>query len=455
MKAIILLSHLLPQSLQQKRGCYKKVYNFYKSAQFWSKEKIELWQLNRLKKIITYAYENISGYRQLYEESGIHPNDITELKDIKYIPFVDKALLRDNSSEFIPSQINKKKLYHLTTGGSTGIPFGFYVDKKNGSAEYGFMYNAWETIGWTLNDTGIILRGGFVGNENHFFEKAGFHRYNLSSYYLTERNYNNYKNFLLKLKPSFLHAYPSSATELANFVIKFNDIGEITFKHIFLGSENLYDWQKDIIKSAFPSAKIMCWYGHTERAIWAPWCEQEEKYHINPFYGFTEIIGKNDQEVKQGEIGELVGTSFWMFGTPFIRYRTMDFAYKGKYGCEKCGRNFQLIDQIDGRLSEIIISKTGRRISMTAINMHDETFDEIEQFRFIQFEPGLIQLSIVPKQNFTPDHKIKIEKSIQNKLGNDFELKINIVDKIPRSKSGKYSFLEQHLNIERSDRLIY
>ena len=78
------------------------------------KKKIELWH-NRLKKIIAYAYENISGYRQLYEESGIHPNDITELKDIKYIPFVDKTLKRHPSN--LLTQINKKKLYYVTTGG--------------------------------------------------------------------------------------------------------------------------------------------------------------------------------------------------------------------------------------------------------------------------------------------------------------------------------------------------
>mgnify|MGYP001172095996 CR=1 FL=1 len=56
------------------------MHRFYNNAQWWSKEMIEEWQLIKLKEIITYAYNNVYGYHQLYKEFGIVPKDIKRLK---------------------------------------------------------------------------------------------------------------------------------------------------------------------------------------------------------------------------------------------------------------------------------------------------------------------------------------------------------------------------------------
>lgn len=444
----------LPPSVRQPDG-YGKMHKFYRDAQWWPEQEIEQWQVENLKKIVTEAYAHVPGYYQLYKEAGVTPGDIKSLHDIRNMPFTDKALIRDNLKDFTSVRIGKRKKSYCTTGGSSGIPFGFYFTKSSSAVEYAFMHTAWESTGWRMNDVGVVLRGGFIGSKNNYFARTENRRYALSSYYLTENTYPDYRQFILKIRPAFLHAYPSSASDLARMVIQSGDIGSIVFESIFLGSENLYEWQKVSIKQAFPSAKLMTWYGHTERAIWAPWCEHNEKYHVCPFYGFTEFVGADNKEVSEGAAGELVGTSFWMQATPFIRYRTLDYAVKGTVGCRKCGRRFQMIESIEGRLQEIIVSKSGRRISMTAINVHDNTFDEVFQFRFIQDRPGELVLTVMPKSSFTFESERKIMNSISNKLGEDFILKLVKVDQIPRTKSGKFTFLEQRLNIEHSDRVAY
>lgn len=444
----------MPPSFWQPCG-YRKMHKFYLDAQWWSVQKTEQWQLTKLKEIVTYAFNNVPGYHKLYKEAGIVPEDLKKLDDINKFPFTEKTLIRDNLRDFTSKKISKNNMFYCTTGGSTGIPFGFYLNNASSAVESAFMNSAWETTGWRLNDVGIVLRGSFIGSKDNFASKTQSKRYDLSTYYLAEDTYSLYRDFILKITPRFLHAYPSSASDLAKMVIKFGDVGQVVFKYIFLGSENLYNWQKEILKEAFPSAKILSWYGHAERAIWAPWCEQEEKYHLCPFYGYTEILNANHAYVKEGDSGELIGTSFWMKATPFIRYRTLDYATKGTLGCPKCGRKFQMLNSIDGRLQEIIISKSGRRISMTALNMHDNTFDEVSQFRFIQNCPGELILKVVPKSNFSVESERKIINSIGQKLGEDFILEVSAVDHLPRSSSGKYTFLEQNINIERSDRVAY
>ena len=447
----------LPPSVKYLPTRLPQVQKFYKDAQWWSEKEIADWQLQRLKQIVEFAYENTDGYHQLYDEAKIKPQNIRSLEDINEIPFTTKELLRDNIEKFTYQGGNSRKLYKTMTGGSTGIPFSFYVDKKNSMAEYGFMYTAWESIGWNKNDVGIKLRGAHLGDPDHLIKKIGYHEYALSSSFMTDENYEKYMSIIESTRATYLHVYPSTLSDLSQLIINNHDEGRLGIKQIFLGSENLYSWQKDLIKNAFPHSRLMSWYGHSERAIWAPWCEYEERYHLNPFYGYTEIL-KGDKEVNEGEVGELVGTSFWMYGTPFIRYRTNDYAEKGPNCCERCGRNMQLLNMVEGRSSEIIVGRSGRRISLTVFAgsiMHGKTFDHIRQFRFIQYKEGELKLAIIPSNNFNSEDEGHLKESVSKFLGEDFDFEVIKVKELSRTKSGKFTYLEQHLNIERSDLIVY
>lgn len=451
---LISLYHYLPPAIRNFRSNYRNVHDFYSYAQWWSKKEIETWQLMRLQDIVQYAYKYTRGYRSLYDEAGITPNDIQSLSDIKCLPITDKNLLRDNIKDFTVDQSIAGRLSRYTTGGSSGLPFEFYADYKNSGAEAAFIDSAWESFGWKSSDIGIRLRGNMLGDKDNIIKKAGFKKYLLSSFYLTEENYEQYIKAIKSTRASYLHVYPSTITDLAHLILSHNDEGRLNIKHILLASENLYSWQEDMIKAAFPSSRLVSFYGHTERAIMAPWCEKEEKYHINPFYGYTEVLNDKNIEVSEGEIGELVGTSFWMYGTPFIRYKTNDFAEKGPSYCEQCGRNFPVLNKIDGRLSEVIIGRTGRRLSLTVFAgsvMHGETFDHIKQFRFFQKEKGVVSLLIIPDHRFNNQDMHRLEGALKKFLSDDFEFTICLVDKLERTPRGKFSYLEQHLCVDRSD----
>ncbi len=424
-------------------------YNFLQKAQWWDKEKIEKWQLYKLKQIVKYAYKNVLGYHSLYKNAGVKPSDIQTLKDVIILPFITKEEIRDNLEDFTSKLIPKEKRIYVTTGGSTGIPFGFYKTNLNTSIENAYMCISWERATWKVGDSLAVVKGAFIGSEEKFWEYNPHSReLLLSSYYLTEKTFDKYIEKILKYKPLHLQAYPSTAIIFADLIQMKKESGNIIFKVILLGSENIYDWQKQKLLKVFPGTKLFGWYGHAEQAIFAPMCEYSDQYHIWPFYGFTEILNEKGHEVEGGEIGELIGTSFWDYATPFIRYRTKDIAKKGNFGCNQCGRQFQLLEKIEGRLQEIIVTKTGRYISMTAINMHSNVFDNIKQFQFFQEEKGKVIFNIVRKNNYTEKDTEYIYNELKKKLGNDTELKINFVDSIPRTKSGKYRFLIQKLPIK-------
>jgi Coenzyme F390 synthetase len=220
-------------------------------------------------------------------------------------------------------------------------------------------------------------------------------------------------------------------------------------KCILCGSENLYKWQRELIENVL-HCRVFSWYGHSEKAVLAGECEKSNFYHIFPEYGIVEFIDKNDNPAKENELAEIVATGFINPAFPLIRYKTKDLGTFSTSKCA-CGRNYPFIKHVEGRLQEFIVSSKGRYISMVAINMHSDVFDNVKQFQFYQEKAGEVYFNIIKKPTFSQIDNWKIEKELSKKLGDDVSLKIRFVDKIPRTPSGKHRFLIQKLNLKFGD----
>src|SRR5690349_19701379 len=105
---------------------------FLQKADRWSASQAEEYQLSQVKRIVRHAYENTLGYRKLYANAGVSPNSVKSLEDLRKFPTVTKEMIRDGLESF--SAPTRNRVY-VTTGGSTGIPFGFYRDSKSFAKE--------------------------------------------------------------------------------------------------------------------------------------------------------------------------------------------------------------------------------------------------------------------------------------------------------------------------------
>ena len=444
---------IVPASLRY-RKVFREMYAFLRGSQWWSKEKLEEYQMERLKKLLKHAYEHVPYYKRAFDERDIKPEDIQDFSDMKRLPFVTKEEIRDNLEEFLADNYSKSQLHYVTTGGSTGIPFGFYGIKNYSTAiERAFICNQWNRVGYKLGDRSIVLRGGYTGNP----EKNEYWRYDpvgrelsFASYYLTEEHIPSYLEKIREFKPDFIQAYPSAISILARYMAENNVDDFPSVKAILAGSENLYPSQRELLEKVF-NCRVFSWYGHAEKAVLAAECEHSSYYHIFPEYGYTEIIDSQGNEVTgDGQIGEIVGTGFYNFAMPFIRYKTQDLAVVSNEKC-KCGRKYRLLQRIEGRLQELIVTKNDRLISMTQINMHSDVFDNVKQFQFYQDTKGELVFNIVKKDSYTDRDTQYIIEELYKKLGEDVDLTIKCVNEIPRTQSGKYRFLIQKLPIEFSD----
>ena len=88
------------------------------------------------------------------------PEGLRSLNEIRQIPLMNKETVRDNFSVLIATNIPKRLRTYHTTGGSTGVPLGFYFEKaKSDIAERAFVLRSWSWVGYRPGDKIVQLRG--------------------------------------------------------------------------------------------------------------------------------------------------------------------------------------------------------------------------------------------------------------------------------------------------------
>ena len=57
-----------------------------------SRDAVQALQLERLKRSLAHAYENVPAYRAKFDAAGVHPSDLSSLSDLAKFPFTTKGL---------------------------------------------------------------------------------------------------------------------------------------------------------------------------------------------------------------------------------------------------------------------------------------------------------------------------------------------------------------------------
>src|SRR4030042_3638484 len=98
-----------------------------------TKPEIEDYQFRELKKIIEYAYANVPYYTHMFKNNNFHPDDFRALEDIQKIPYLTKNIIRENQADLKSRSFPKRHLKYVHTGGTTGLPMDFVLDRRTSS----------------------------------------------------------------------------------------------------------------------------------------------------------------------------------------------------------------------------------------------------------------------------------------------------------------------------------
>ncbi|MBA2346740.1 MAG: phenylacetate--CoA ligase family protein [Solirubrobacterales bacterium] len=390
-----------------------------------SKDQLLEEQNHQLHSILKYAHTHVPYYRRL----GLSPDNFQEW------PILDKQLVASRPDDFVSDEFRHEELMTLKTSGTTGTPLQVRVSKIYHQMEMAFRWRhrAWGGVPYLsraayVSGHAVVpaaqLRGPFwrVGH----VEK----RLLCSACHLSPGNLPGYIDALRRYAADFVHGYPSSLYVLAQFMLE-HDVHEVRPRAVFTASETLLDFQRATIQKAF-GAKVFNWYGNTEMACNIVECEASS-LHYRTDYGLLEIL----------EDGAMVCTGLNNCAMPLIRYRVGDVAVKREGLCA-CGRAFPLVERVEGRIEDYVVTPEGRRIGRL-----DQVFKDTQHIReaqLVQKQVDELIIRIVKIEGFSSEDERVILAEARRLLGDSIQIRFDYVNHIPRTSGGKFRFIASSLS---------
>ncbi len=374
---------------------------FQKDIETMGRAELDKLQLERLRHLVTYCYENVPFYHKKLGDAGITSGDkIKTLSDLQYIPFTTKEDIRDNYPFGLLAVPMKKIVRVHASSGTTGKPtVGVYTQRDIDQwAE--FMARVVTAAGITEEDIiqisfGYGLFTGALGL--HFgLEKIG-------ATVIPASSGNSEKQLMLirDLGVTGLVATPSYALYLGELVRESGYPPEAYSKlrHGILGSEGCTEEMRARIEESL-GVTVTDNYGLTE--LQGPGvsgeCIHRCGLHFNEDGFLPEVIDPETLEpLPRGETGELVVTTLLREGMPVLRYRTKDITRLHYEPCV-CGRTHARMEKVMGRTDDMLIIK--------GVNVFPS---QIESVLVGMENVGPHYQLVVTRQNFLDRLEVKVE----------------------------------------------
>lgn len=405
---------------------------------------LEELQNKKLRAMIKHAYENTEFYHGKLKDAGVRPEDIKNVDDLKKIPFTTKNELRDNISTILTKGTNLNKCHIVETSGSSGIQTKVVYDEVADDFSKAVNLRSHIENGLGVRDRWIVLRDEIDGHHEPIKKWFQYLRIFSPMQVSVFNPIDEQVSVLRKFRPKILGGYSSAIELLAKYVEK-NNIVDIRPNMIFGTSELLDKKTREYINSIF-HVDMIDHFGCIElnRTAWE--CREHAGYHIDIDSVVMEFI-KNSENVSVGEKGEIVYTGLYNYAMPLIRYKIEDIGIPSDEKCS-CGRGLPLMEIIEGRKDSLIQIPDGRIFSPLALTAIMEQTPYIKSFKIIQDKKDLIRILIVKGDAFSQHVVDKVEMKFKKVLGNDINIKIDIVGDIPKDRSGKIRTVASNVKID-------
>lgn len=321
-----------------------------------SREKILEIQNEKIVKQVRHVYDNVPYYKKLMDEKGVTPDDIKSVDDIKKLPFLTKADLRDAYPYGLLGTDLKNCVRIQSTSGTTGKRVVAFYTQEDLDIWEECCARAIVAAGGTNEDVCQVCYGYglFTGGPGL---NGGSHKVGCLTLPMSSGNTERQIQFMMDLGSTILCCTPSYAAYIGESLAEAGYKPEDNkLKAGIFGAE---PWTEEMRRSIEKSLGIKAYdiYGLTETS--GPGvsfeCEEQTGMHINEDHFYAEIIDPDTGEVlPEGSKGELVFTSLDKEAFPLLRYRTRDICVLTRKKCS-CGRTHVKMSKPMGRSDDMLI----------------------------------------------------------------------------------------------------
>ncbi|MDD5330416.1 MAG: phenylacetate--CoA ligase family protein, partial [Sulfuricella sp.] len=124
-------------------------------SQWWPADELERHRLARLKALLAHAGRHVPYYRRLFADIGFDPAGVAGLADLRRLPLLTKADIRDNDLKSEAAGPLKR----CNTGGSSGEPLIFHMGRERISHDVAAKWRATRWWGVDIGDPEVVVWG--------------------------------------------------------------------------------------------------------------------------------------------------------------------------------------------------------------------------------------------------------------------------------------------------------
>lgn len=433
---------LLLFDIFKERSTLKYLKEFEKTK-YLPKEKLEHYQLKKLKKLLSHAEANVPFYDKRLNDIGLSSEKIDSLNKLEKIPLLTRSDLQNHWKEIIATNYDLKKLSKGSSSGSTGLPVIYYKDAKANSAGQAAHYLGWTLGGWKMGHKGLHIWGNpsTVNNEwkrwSSKIKAIIFKHHKFPAYKLTDGGkFEELRKLILKEKYNYIDGYTNAIFLFADYLKTNNlSIGK-SIKYVLTTAENLQDYQRQIIEEII--APVFDTYGCSEINGIAYECEKCKTYHVIE----PHVIVEFGDVVDESGSREIIVTDLDNYAFPLIRYKLDDLAIP-LAKTKSCDIGFSQLESVSGRQSDILRFKDGGTLSVPSFfgSMLLKQIKGLKQYQIVRESEDWININFVTSDEFSDSDFKKLDDALKEYLKHKIDYKINIVEEIEASKTGKFKLL--------------
>ncbi len=399
----------------------------------------------RLANMVYRIYERVPFYKNLFDEKGIHPNDIKGVQDLHLLPFTKKENLRDNYPyNMFATPMSEIRRIHASSG-TTGKPtvVGYTENDLSvfdevvarslvcaGARQGMKLHNAY---GYGLFTGGLGMHGGAT--------KLGMAVIPVSGG-MTERQLTILQDFA----PEVICCTPSYAQTLAEECKQRGiDTKALAVKYAILGAE---PWTETIRKQVETGLNVNATniYGLSE--IMGPGVSQEDfeekgtGSYIWEDHFYPEVVNRDTgKPLPYGEEGVLVFTTITKEAFPLLRYWTNDIC---SINYDKNAKRTHIkMSAIKGRADDMLIIR-GVNLFYTQVEEVIEQLDFlVPNYQLVVTREGtmddvLVKVEVAQGVDYQATNLAQqLAHKIKDNIGLSMQIQLKAPNSIPKSQGGK------------------
>ncbi len=407
------------------------------ASQWWEPERLRALQLERLQRIVDYAWRQCAFYRQHW---GVQPR-IESIEDLRALPLVRKNDVATRLDDLIAAPYRRDTLINAKTGGSTGVSLQLYFDedcqKKRNAA-------AMRTDRWAGWRPGYLV-GGLWGTppiprtlKEHIRNTFHDRTFYLDTMRLDETSMNQFIAEMRRRRPEVLFGHAHSLYVLAQYIADSN-LEVPAVRGIIATSMMLIDAERRVINRVFRTEATNR-YGCEEVGLIASECEAHSGMHLNSEHVLVEFLRADGTAASDGEEGDIVLTDFSNHGMPLIRYVVGDVGVPSARRCS-CGRGLPMLEHLTGRTADFLKRRDGSRVAgISLVEKSLTAIKGIAQLQIVQESFERITLNVVPGEGYGAQAAAELVAVFKREFGDDVAIEVSVMRQLVQERNSKYRF---------------